>query len=55
MSGIASPPMDSDDTNLTIQLSGQSSGYIALGLVANASEVKRTKQCVLHLEQLRSF
>ncbi|XP_028988921.1 putative ferric-chelate reductase 1 isoform X2 [Betta splendens] len=38
MSGIASPPMDSDGTNLTIQLSGQSSGYIALGLIANASE-----------------
>lgn len=51
MSGIANPPMASGDTNLTIELSGQSSGYIALGLVANASEVKCTKlQCLCYAE-----
>lgn len=44
MSGIAT-----SGDNLTIELSGQSSGYIALGLVMNASEVKCTK-CICYTE-----
>ena len=36
----ASTPTPPNGTNLTIQLRGESTGYVALGLTVNASEVK---------------